>query len=140
MPLPSPYHRVAASVCLFSFLACTAPVRHLDAPLAIGPYSAAVAAHGFVFVAGQVGRERSSFAAEVGSAIDGVALHLQRLGLGLEHVVSTNVYLVDIADFAAMNEVYARRFPEPRPARTTVAVQALPGGARFEIQCTAAQR
>ncbi len=122
------------------FWACQTRLRHLDAPGAIGPYSAAVEANGLVFVAGQVGRERDSLAAEINSAIDGVERHLQRLGLGLQDVVSSNVYLVDIADFAAMNDVYARRFPQPRPARTTVAVQALPGGARFEIQCVAVRR
>jgi len=132
--------RATLLCCLMPLWACQAPVRHLDAPGAIGPYSAAVETDGLVFVAGQVGRERSSLAAEIDSAIDGVARHLQRLGLGLQHVVNTNVYLVDIADFAAMNEVYARRFPQPWPARTTVAVQALPGGARFEIQCVAVRR
>jgi 2-iminobutanoate/2-iminopropanoate deaminase len=119
---------------------CAGQARHHDAPGAIGPYSAVVEAQGLVFVAGQVGRERSSFAAEVGSAIDGVATHLARVGLGLQDVVSTNVYLVDIGDFAAMNEVYARRFPQPWPARTTVGVKELPGGARIEIQCVAARR
>lgn len=137
---PSCLLRTVFCCCLFPLLSCAAPLRHLDAPGAIGPYSAAVEVHGMVYVAGQVGRERDSLANEIDSAIDGVARHLQRLGLGLQHVVSTNVYLVDIADFAAMNEVYARRFPKPWPARTTVAVQALPGGARFEIQCVAARR
>jgi 2-iminobutanoate/2-iminopropanoate deaminase len=131
---------VRPSLLLLALAACAAGRHHLPAPNAIGPYSAAVAAGDLVFVAGQVGRDRSSFAAEVGSAIDGVAAHLGKLGLGLGDVVSSNVYLTDIAEFAAMNAIYAERFPEPRPARTTVGVQALPGGARFEIHCIAARR
>jgi 2-iminobutanoate/2-iminopropanoate deaminase len=118
-----------------------------DAPRAIGPYSQATRAGGLLFTAGQVG-----FDPATGELVDGgiseqtervlqnVRAILQAAGLDLGDVVKTTVFLVDMADFAAMNTEYARAFGEHRPARSTVAVAALPRGARVEIEAVASDR
>ena len=115
------------------------------APRAIGPYSQALRASGFLFTAGQVGFDPAS-----GTLVDGgigeqtrqvlqnIRAILEAGGSGLAQVVKTTVFLVDMADFAAMNEVYAEAFGTHRPARSTVAVAALPRGARVEIEAVAA--
>jgi 2-iminobutanoate/2-iminopropanoate deaminase len=115
------------------------------APRAIGPYSQALRAGGFLFTAGQVG-----FDPATGELVDGgigeqtrqvlanIRAILEAGGSGLGQVVKTTVFLVDMADFAAMNEVYAEAFGAHRPARSTVAVAALPRGARVEIEAVAA--
>ena len=115
-----------------------------EAPGAIGPYSQAIDTGGFVFCSGQLGLD-----AETGALVgDGVAEQTERalenLGAvlaaaGLSHtdVAKTTCFLVDMADFAAFNEVYARFFPEPPPARSTFAVAALPRAARVEIEAIA---
>ena len=115
-----------------------------NAPRAIGPYSQATRAHGFLFTAGQVG-----FDPATGELVDGdiseqtervlsnIRAILEAERLDLSSVVKTTVYLVDMADFAAMNTVYARAFGDHRPARSTVAVAALPRGARVEIDAVA---
>ena len=114
------------------------------APRAIGPYSQGALVNGLLFTAGQVG-----FDPDTGELVDGgiveqtdrvlrnILAILEAQGLGLPSVVKTTVYLVDMADFAEMNAVYARAFGEHRPARTTVAVAALPRGARIEIDAVA---
>jgi 2-iminobutanoate/2-iminopropanoate deaminase len=114
------------------------------APRAIGPYSQATRANGLLFTAGQVG-----FDPATGELVDGgiaeqtervllnVRAILEAEGLSLASVVKTTVFLVDMADFAEMNTVYARAFGEHRPARSTVAVAALPRGARVEIEAVA---
>jgi 2-iminobutanoate/2-iminopropanoate deaminase len=116
-----------------------------NAPRAIGPYSQATRAGGLLFTAGQVGFDPST-----GELVDGgiteqtervlqnVRAILQAAGLDMGHVVKTTVFLVDMADFAAMNTVYAKAFGDHRPARSTVAVSALPRGARIEIEAIAA--
>ena len=131
--------RTLVLLAIAVFAGCSSSPIHRLAPRTIGPYSGSVETRGLVFVAGQVGRERSSFAAEVNAAIDGVASRLADAGLSLREVVSTTVYLTDMASFAAMNEVYAARFSAPYPARTTVGVAALPGGASIEIAAIAAR-
>jgi 2-iminobutanoate/2-iminopropanoate deaminase len=115
------------------------------APRAIGPYSQALRAGGFLFTAGQVG-----FDPATGELVDGgigeqtrqvlqnIRAILEAGGSGLAQVVKTTVFLVDMADFAVMNEVYAEAFGTHRPARSTVAVAALPRGARVEIEAAAA--
>jgi 2-iminobutanoate/2-iminopropanoate deaminase len=115
-----------------------------NAPRAIGPYSQAVHANGLVFTAGQVG-----FDPATGELVDGgisrqtervlqnIRAILEAERLDLSSVVKTTVYLVDMADFAEMNTVYARAFGDHRPARSTVAVAALPRGARVEIDAVA---
>jgi 2-iminobutanoate/2-iminopropanoate deaminase len=115
------------------------------APRAIGPYSQGIRAGGFLFTAGQVGFDPSSGELVDGGISEQTERVLQNLrsilesaGASLSQVVKTTVFLVDMADFAAMNEVYARVFGDHRPARSTVAVAALPRGARVEIEAVAA--
>jgi 2-iminobutanoate/2-iminopropanoate deaminase len=115
------------------------------APRAIGPYSQGIRAGGFLFTAGQVGFDPAS-----GELVDGgiseqtervlqnIRSILESAGADLSQVVKTTVFLVDMADFSAMNDVYARVFGTHRPARSTVAVAALPRGARVEIEAVAA--
>ena len=114
------------------------------APSAIGPYSQALIANGFVFTAGQVGfdpKKMELVGPTVGEQTDQVmknlAAVLQAAGSGLDRVVKTTVFLADMADFQAMNEVYARHFGNHKPARSTVAAAGLPRGARVEIEVVA---
>jgi len=117
------------------------------APRAIGPYAQAVAAGDLVFCSGQVGLDPASgrlvsggIAGEAARALENLAAVLAAAGLGFNDVVKTTVYLVDLAEFAAMNEVYALYFHPPYPARATVGVAALPAGARVEIEAIAVRR
>jgi 2-iminobutanoate/2-iminopropanoate deaminase len=114
------------------------------APKAIGPYSQGVIANGFVFTAGQVALDPATGEVVAGDVADQTTRVMENLrailsaaGSSFEHVVKTTVFLVDMADFAAMNEVYARAFGDHRPARATVAVSALPRGVRVEIEAVA---
>jgi 2-iminobutanoate/2-iminopropanoate deaminase len=118
-------------------LACSAPLEHRAATGALGPYSGAVAAGELVFVSGKIGARGDSFAREAETAIDALAAELGGLGLGLADVVSVTVYLTDMGLYGELNQVYAARFPAPHPARACVAVAALPGGARVELQAIA---
>ncbi|HZM00710.1 MAG TPA: RidA family protein [Planctomycetota bacterium] len=106
----------------------------------MGPYSAAVSSGELVFLSGKLGERGGSFEREVETAIEALEAELQRLGLGLADVVAVTVYLTDMSTYADMNAVYALRFPPPWPARATVAVAALPGGARVELSATARRR
>jgi 2-iminobutanoate/2-iminopropanoate deaminase len=115
-----------------------------DAPQAIGPYSQALVAGGLVFCSGQIPldpRTGELIDGDVGEqtarVLDNLTAVLDAAGTSLDRVLRTDVYLVDMADFAAMNAVYAERFGAHRPARVTVAVSALPAGARLEIACLA---
>lgn len=123
------------------------PVSTSKAPAAIGPYSQAVdSGAGLVFLSGQLPIDPAT-----GSFPDGgvkeqtrqsllnVQAILDAAGLSLANVVKTTVFLADMGDFAAMNEVYAQFFSEPFPARSAVAVKALPKGALVEIECIAAK-
>lgn len=118
-------------------------VQTAAAPAAVGPYSQAIRAGGFVFAAGQVGidPERMELvdgvAAQAERAIANVQAILAAAGSGLDRVVKTTIFLTDIGDFQAVNEVYGRAFSQPYPARSTVAVKALPLGALVEIECVA---
>ncbi len=124
-----------------AFSACAAPTpEHMPAENALGPYSASVSHRDLVFLSGKIGKTGKSFGEDVSAAIDAVEKELARLKLTLADVVSVNVYVTDISAYGDLNEVYAKRFPEPYPARTTVAVTALPGGARVEIQVVAHKR
>lgn len=117
-----------------------------DAPQAIGPYSQAIAANGLLFISGQLGVTPSGeFAgADVKSQAQRSLQNLQAIlseaGLGFENVVKTTIFLADIADFAAVNEIYADFFKEPYPARSTVAVKTLPKGGLVEIELIAATK
>ena len=115
-------------------------VEHLPAQGAMGPYSAAVTAGDLVFLSGKIGERGGSFEREVETTIDALEAELRRLDLGLGDVTAVTVYLTDMSTFAEMNGVYGKRFPEPWPARTTVAVAGLPGGARIELSATARRR
>jgi len=112
----------------------------------IGPYSVATEARGLVFISGQVAIDPASgqrvggdAAAQAARIMDNLALLLTDLGLEFSDVVKTTIFLTDMADFAAVNEVYRLRFPAEPPARSTVAVAALPGGYRVEIEAVVAR-
>lgn len=114
------------------------------APGAIGPYSQATAAAGLVFVSGQLPLDPATGAFAPGGVREQAARSLKNLcailaavGCGPEDVVKTTVFLQNIADFAAVNEVYAAVFPENCPARSAVEVGALPKGALVEIEAIA---
>ena len=116
-----------------------------NAPRAIGPYSQATRAGGLLFTAGQVGFDPSTgelvdggIAEQTGRVLLNIRAILQAGGLDMANVIKTTVFLVDMADFAAMNTAYASAFGDHRPARSTVAVAALPRGARVEIEAIAA--
>jgi 2-iminobutanoate/2-iminopropanoate deaminase len=120
------------------------PVHTDDAPGAIGPYSQAVVSGGFIFTAGQIALDPSTgqvapggVAEQTDRALRNIAAILKAAGADLSRVVKTTVFLVDMGDFTAMNEMYARHFGEHRPARSTVAVSGLPRGVRVEIEAVA---
>lgn len=117
------------------------------APKAIGPYSQAVADGGFLFMSGQIPLDpvtgelvSGGIEAAVERVFDNIEAILSASGLRLDDVVKTTVYLLRIGEFAAMNAVYARRFGDHRPARSTVAVADLPKGAAVEIDVIARLR
>ena len=122
----------------------TRDVVHTSAaPAAIGPYSQAIRAGGFVFTAGQVGAEPADgaladgVAAQADRALRNLAAVLAEAGSSFDRVVKTTIFLADMADFVAVNEVYAKHLSPPFPARSTVAVKALPKGALVEIEMVA---
>lgn len=115
------------------------------APKAVGPYSQAVRAGEFLFCAGQIPLDPATGQLVAGGIQEQTARVLENIkavlasqGIGLEHVVKTTVFMTQLADFAAMNEVYAKSFPTNPPARSTVQVAALPKGAQVEIEVIAA--
>jgi len=115
-----------------------------QAPRAIGPYSQAIVTDGLVFTAGQVALDPQSgelvgktAAEQTEQVLKNLAAVLVASGSSLGQVVKTTVYLADMADFAAMNEVYAKHFGGHRPARSTVQAAGLPKGARVEIDAIA---
>ncbi|MEZ6013873.1 MAG: RidA family protein [Planctomycetota bacterium] len=116
-----------------------------NAPAAIGPYSQAVVAGGFVHCSGQIAIDpktgqlvEGDVAAQTERVLKNLAAVLAEAGSSLNQVVKCNVYLADMDDFAAMNEVYARFFPgNLPPARATVAVRTLPRSVAVEIDCLA---
>ncbi len=117
------------------------------APRAIGPYSQAILDGGLLFASGQIPLDPGSgelvtggFEAAVERVFDNLEAVLKAAGLSLSDVVKTTVYLLRMSDFAAMNGVYARRFGDHRPARSTVAVAELPKGASIEIDLVARLR
>ena len=118
----------------------------LAAPL--GPYSRAVWAGELLFVSGQTGvvPETGSLppggdvAAETRQVFANLKVVLAVAGLSFDDVIKVNVFVVDMNDFATVNAIYAEQFSEPRPARTTIAAAALPGGARVEMEMVALRR
>lgn len=115
------------------------------APGAIGPYSQAIDAGAFVYASGQLPVDPATGAMPAGikeqteQSLANVKAVLAAAGLTLANVVKTTVFLADMADFAAMNEVYAAHFSEPFPARSAVAVRQLPKQALVEIEVVAAR-
>ena len=115
-----------------------------DAPPAIGPYAqgrSVPLAGRWIVTSGQVGMDPATaalvpggIAAETERVMKNLEAVLKAGGAEFRHVVKTTVFLADMADFAAMNDVYARFFPDPKPARSTVAVKGLPRDARVEIE------
>lgn len=118
-----------------------------DAPAAIGPYSQAVVTEGWVFVSGQIPFDPATMeqvpgdiAAQTERSLLNLRAILEAAGAGMDTVVKTTVFLQDMGDFAAMNEVYARHFGDHRPARAAVQAAALPKGVDVEIECVARVR
>jgi len=115
-----------------------------DAPEAIGPYSQAIIAGGFVFCSGQVPFDPATMelvngdvAIQTGQVMRNLTAVLEAAGSSLGQVVKTTVYLSDMGQFGAMNDVYAGHFGDHRPARATVAVKTLPKDVDVEIDCIA---
>jgi 2-iminobutanoate/2-iminopropanoate deaminase len=119
-----------------------ASVSSKSAPSPIGPYSQGVDA-GAVYCSGQIGLEPSTgklvegIVAQTGRVLSNLEAVLRAAGLGLNNVVKTTVFMVDLDEFAQMNEEYGKHFTAPFPARSTVQVAALPKGARVEIDAVA---
>jgi 2-iminobutanoate/2-iminopropanoate deaminase len=115
-----------------------------SAPVAIGPYSQAIAIGQLIFCSGQVALDPGSgqlvegdVRAQTRRALENLSAVLGAAGSSLAQVVKTTVFLTAMSDFAAMNEVYGEFFPGDPPARSTVAVAELPRGARVEVECIA---
>ncbi len=114
-----------------------------DAPQAIGPYSQAIVVGDLVFTSGQIplsvdGQKiEGDIAAQTEQVFDNLEAILGSCGSALARVIKVTVFMTDLAEFADMNAVFARRFGEHRPARSTVQVVALPTGARVEIEAIA---
>ncbi len=122
-------------------------IRTEGAPAALGPYSQGIRSGDLVFTAGQLGLDPSSgeFAAidvagQAERALRNVGAILDAAGSGLDRLVKVTVYLADIGDWPAVNEVYARLIPEPYPARSAFAVRDLPRGALVEIEAVGSVR
>jgi 2-iminobutanoate/2-iminopropanoate deaminase len=118
-----------------------------DAPAAIGPYSQAIHAGDLVFLSGQVPIDPKTgelvggdIAAQTERVLENLGAVLAAAGCTFGDVVKTTIYLVDLGDFQAVNQTYARRFTAAPPARATVQVSALPKGARVEIDAIARKR
>ncbi len=118
-------------------------IQTSGAPQAIGPYSQAIRAGNLVFVSGQLPLDPAGktmpegVALQTEACLKNVAAILAAAGLGMKDVVKTTVFMTDLGQFAAMNEVYAKSFPTPCPARATVQAAALPKGAAVEIEAVA---
>jgi len=122
----------------------TTAILTAAAPAPVGPYSQAIRVDGFVFCSGQVGLDPKTgklvpggVAEQTRAVLDNLAAVLAGADLGLASIVKTTIYLVDINDFATVNAIYGERMGTPPPARSTVAVAALPLGARVEIDAIA---
>ena len=137
---------VILSLALFTFANAQAKraVETADAPKAIGPYSQAIVANGFVFTAGQIGSDPKTGTLVEGGIVEQTEQALKNLSAvlkasrsSLESAVKVTVFLADMNDFAKMNEVYARYFKGPFPARSTVQVARLPRDAKVEVEIVA---
>ncbi len=122
----------------------TKRIHTASAPAAIGPYSQAIQACELIFCSGQLGLDPATgeFAADdvqgqTRRALENIKAVLEAAGSDMTHIAKTTVFLADMADFKAMNEVYGTFFPENPPARSTVAVKDLPRGGLVEIEAVA---
>jgi 2-iminobutanoate/2-iminopropanoate deaminase len=119
------------------------PVVTAKAPAAVGPYSQAIHAGSFVFVSGQIPLDAKGqmvaggVAEQTNQCLINIREILLSAGLTMEHVMKVSVFMTDLGQFAAMNEVYAKHFVAPYPARAAVQVTALPKGALIEIEAVA---
>jgi 2-iminobutanoate/2-iminopropanoate deaminase len=120
------------------------PIETDGAPAAIGPYSQAIKGGGLVFTAGQIGIDPATgdlvpggVASQAERAMRNLAAVLDAAGSSFDRVVKVTIFLADMADYTAVNEVYGRQLPPPYPARSAVAVRGLPKGALVEIECVA---
>lgn len=124
------------------------PKKHVvspQAPKPIGPYSQGVISGGFLFASGQIPLDPETMevvpgdiVAQTERVMENLVAVLKEAKMGVENVVKTTVYLIDMAEFPRMNEVYSRYLGKEPPARTTVQVSALPRGVRVEIDVVAA--
>ncbi|MBO5062113.1 MAG: RidA family protein [Prevotella sp.] len=117
-----------------------------NAPAAIGPYSQAIEVNGFVFASGQIPINPATgeiveggIKEQTRQALTNASKIMEEAGLSLANVIKTTVFMADMNDFAAMNEVYATFFKEPFPARSAVAVKTLPKNVLVEVECIAAK-
>lgn len=115
------------------------------APAAIGPYSQTVKFGNLLFCSGQIPLDPSTgeivsgdIKAQTERVMNNIASVLSAAGAGFDDVIKTTIYLVDMGDFASVNDIYGRRFQNHKPARSTVAVKGLPRGALLEIEVIAA--
>jgi 2-iminobutanoate/2-iminopropanoate deaminase len=121
------------------------PVSTPDAPQAIGPYSQAIKANGFVFVSGQTPMDASGkvtatdIGAQTAQALANISAILKAAGSSIEKVVRCGVFLKNMADFAEMNAVYGKHFQQPYPARTTIEAARLPKDVLVEIDVVAVE-
>lgn len=122
-------------------------IETANAPAAIGPYSQAIKASGFLFVSGQIPIDPASgqitavdAVAQTRQVMENLSAILNAEGLSMADVVKTTIFLTDLVDFGRVNEVYAAYFTSDPPARSTVQVAALPKGAKVEIEVVAALR
>ena len=125
-------------------MATRASVSTSDAPQAIGPYSQAIRAGQFLFLSGQIPLDPITGEVVVGDVraqtrrvLDNIAGVLAAADVSMDAVVKTTVFLIDMADFTAMNDIYATVFESPAPARSTVQVSRLPRDVRVEIEAIA---
>jgi 2-iminobutanoate/2-iminopropanoate deaminase len=114
------------------------------APKAIGPYSQAIRSGDLIFTSGQIPLDpatqtlvQGDIRAQTDRVMENLAAVLAAAGSGFDRVVKATIFVVDLNDFATVNEIYAKRFPKDPPARSTVQVAALPKGARVEIELVA---
>lgn len=117
-----------------------------NAPAAIGPYSQAIEVNGFVFASGQIPINPATgeiveggIKEQTRQALTNASKIMEEAGLSLANIIKTTVFMADMNDFAAMNEVYATFFKEPFPARSAVAVKTLPKNVLVEVECIAAK-
>ena len=125
-------------------MSVTKKINTENAPAAIGPYSQAIAAGNMIYLSAQIGLEpktgklvEGGIAAETKQTLENIKAVLLAAASNMTKVVFVNVYLADMNDFAAMNEVYAGYFTQPYPARATVAAKSLPKNAKVEISAVA---